>query len=143
MLLTLHVLPVRLQLVARTLCFTCILSPLHQGAGDFRLMLGNLCLEEDDNDTGKWQGINNPQGAWGQGLFTGTSDMPREGVSDPLPCSSVYTRLREPGMQCRHCVFSVAAFRNPELLSCMFWQIRISPLPCRECSHRATGGAGL
>lgn len=122
-------LPARLLLVAQTLCFTCFLSPLHQGTGKFRLTLGNTHLDEDDA-TGMWQGINSPRGAWGQGLFAGTTDMPRKGVSNPLPSSSAYTRLREAGMQRRHCVFSVAAFRKPEWTR-VFSLIRILPRPCR------------
>jgi len=122
--------PAQLLLVAQTLCFT-VLSPLHQGTGKFRLTLGNTRLDEDDA-AGTWQGINSLQGAWGRQLFTGTTDVPRKGVSNPLPSSSAYTRLHEAGMQRRHCEFSVAAFRKPEW-SRMFSPIRISPRPCREC----------
>lgn len=61
-------------------------------------MLGKARLGEDDS-AGTWQGINSPRRAWGRGLCTGTCDMPRKGVSDPLPSSSAKTHLRAAGMQ--------------------------------------------
>lgn len=61
-------------------------------------MLGKARLDEDDA-AGTWQGINSPRGAWGRGPWTGTCDMPRKGVSDPLPSSSANTQLRGAGMQ--------------------------------------------
>lgn len=60
-------------------------------------MLGKARLDEDDA-AGTWQGINSPRGAWGRGPWTGTCDMPRKGVSDPLPSSSANTQLRGAGM---------------------------------------------
>lgn len=98
-------LPARLLLVAQTLCFTHILSPLHQGTGKFRLTLGNTHLDEDDN-AGTWQSINSPWGAWGQGLFTGTIDIPRKGVSDPLPIHACVKLVCSDGTVCSRWLLS-------------------------------------
>ena len=105
--------------ISGTLCFTCVLSPFWETHAWMRMTL----LRRGRPSTAP--GVLEDEG-YSLELLTC-----REKVC-LIHCSSAYTRLREAGMQRRHCVFSVAAFRKPEW-SRMFSPIRILPRPCREC----------